>query len=466
MRGHYHRLAAVVLALAAFNLSFRLGSEAVSEWDESLYAISAWEMGKSGDLIATTFLGQLDYYNTKPPLNVWLIALSFKAFGTNLVSLRLVSALSAWLTVAVLLEWTRRSFGPAIALFAGVVLATSFGFIYVHAGRTADTDALFTLLVLLTVVTLSAEQRRPWIRIWLGPLAAAVFLLKGAAVLMPLALVVAVHLGRGSIARNLWRPTLAAALLFALPAAAWSFARWRVDEWRFFERMVNYDLLARSLTVIEDHPGTPLYYLNILQKHHYDWLVAGAAALMLFPVPGRGLRDRIRTHDGMLVIAWAAITFLIPTMIRTKLAWYLNPFYPAFALAIGWLVARGFTSPGTDTRRAILAAVVGLSFGVAEAKLIWYSYANRDVNHSSQGMLLDHRPQLEGRRVFRDRWNTAEIFVVDGVIGAEHRVALRLEDFQRESRPGDCLVTSHRVANAGLLLVRRDRHDSLYCRVE
>jgi len=462
----YHLLAAAILGLAAFNLSFRLGSEAVSEWDEALYAISAWEMSRSGDIIATTFLGQLDYYNTKPPLNVWLIALSFKALGMNLVSLRLVSAVSAWLTVAVLQEWTRRVFGPAVALFASVVLATSFGFVYVHAGRTAETDALFTLLIVLTVVVLWAEQRRPWVRVWLGPLAAAVFLLRGAAVLMPLALVVAVHLGRGRVTRHLGRPTLAALLLFAAPVAAWGLARWRIDEWRFFERMVNYDFLARSFTVIEGHPGTPLYYLNILQKHHYDWLLAGGVALLLFPVPWRQLREWMRSDNGVLVVAWAAITFFIPTIMRTKLAWYLNPFYPVFALAIGRLVVRGFTQPGSDARHAILAAVVGLSFGVAEAKLIWYSYHQRDVTDSVQGILLDHQEQLKGRRIFRDRWNNAEIFVVGGVIGAEHRLARHVDDFRRESRSGDCLVTSRRIADADLRLVSPGQHDSLYCRAE
>ena len=40
----YAALAAAVLGLAAFNLIFRLGREVVSEWDESLYAISALEM--------------------------------------------------------------------------------------------------------------------------------------------------------------------------------------------------------------------------------------------------------------------------------------------------------------------------------------------------------------------------------------------------------------------------------------
>ena len=37
----YVVLAAAILGIAAFNLTFRLGSEIVTEWDESLYAISA-----------------------------------------------------------------------------------------------------------------------------------------------------------------------------------------------------------------------------------------------------------------------------------------------------------------------------------------------------------------------------------------------------------------------------------------
>ena len=38
---HFAKLAAGVLVLAAFNLMWRLNAEVVSEWDESLYGISA-----------------------------------------------------------------------------------------------------------------------------------------------------------------------------------------------------------------------------------------------------------------------------------------------------------------------------------------------------------------------------------------------------------------------------------------
>src|ERR1700749_3618493 len=115
---HYFALLAVVLGIAALNLAFRLEREVVTEWDEALYAISAAETLRTGQWVAVTFRGTLDYYNTKPPLNVWLIALAFKAFGVNLVSLRLFSAVCVWSTVAVVALWTRRCFGAAVSLLA------------------------------------------------------------------------------------------------------------------------------------------------------------------------------------------------------------------------------------------------------------------------------------------------------------------------------------------------------------
>jgi 4-amino-4-deoxy-L-arabinose transferase-like glycosyltransferase len=478
---HYAILATSVLALAAFNLTFHLGSEVVSEWDESMYAISAWEMGKTGNLAATTFLGALDYYNSKPPLNVWLIALSFKAFGMNLVSLRLVSVISAWLTVAVLQDWTRRAFGPAVALSAALVLATSFGFVYVHSGRTAETDALFALLVLLTVVALWAEEKQPWHRAWLGGIGAAVFLLRGMAVLMPAGIVLAVLIWKNwasSPGRPRWLPSLpttSAVIFFVVPVGAWAFARWRVDQWAFFDKLFNYDFVARSLTVIEDHPGGPLYYVNILQKNQYDWLLAGIAALVLFPLSWPHVRARLtplRKREnglGVLLASWAGMTFLIPTMMRTKLPWYLNPFYPVFALGIAWILVRAFTqyAEGAFVRRQVLLGIaIVAALGVAEGKLLWYPLHYRDVNDSVQGLLLQEKDRLRNHGVFQPHWDRADLFVASGVIGVERALAGRGETFWRESRPGDCLISVRHVADPGLVLIRSSRHHTLYCRAE
>jgi len=462
-----------VLVLAAFNLTFRLGSEIVTEWDESLYAITASEIVASGHWIATTFNGALDYYNTKPPLNVWLIALSFKAFGPSLVSLRLPAVLSAWLTVALLQFWIRRMLGPLIALLSSLVLATTFGFIYEHSGRSANTDALFTFVVLMTTVALWEARDRPWRLVWLGPLAAAAFLLRGLAVLMPLSIAAAVeswHARRDP--RGRLAPLAAGLALFLIPVAAWLVARWRLDQFQFISRIFTYDFFARSLMVIENHPGTPLYYLDILQRNQFEWVAAAIAAWFAWPVPWSRVAALIRFWQGqnamkMLLGSWAAVTLFIPTLMRTKLSWYLNPFYPAFAVGVAALFAAGLSRDGTPAarRRQIMLALVFIAaVTAAESRLLWYSYHRRALTNSSQEVLLAERDALGGSLVFGEHWTNSEIFVLKALAGADHRETANLEEFLRNSRIGDYWFSSQHVTDSDILLVRSNGHHHLYRR--
>ena len=175
----------------------------VDVWDESLFATSALEMLEHRRWAVTTFQGATDYYNSKPPLNVWLIVASFQAFGVGLVALRLPAVLCAWLTVAATLWWSRRAFGDRVALLAALVLATTYGFLYVHSGRTANADAPMTLAVTLTAITVWAAREAPWLIAWTGPLAAAATLLEGPAALGHLAPLLAVEaLAPASAARH------------------------------------------------------------------------------------------------------------------------------------------------------------------------------------------------------------------------------------------------------------------------
>jgi 4-amino-4-deoxy-L-arabinose transferase-like glycosyltransferase len=474
---HGRAIAAAVLALAAFNLTFRLGREVVTEWDESLYAISAWEMVTSGHWIATTFGGALDYYNTKPPLNVWLIALSFKAFGVSLLSLRITSVLAAWLTVLTLQIWLRRAVGTAVALFSSLVLATCFQFLYGHAGRSANTDAPFTLTVTLTVVTLWAGQARPWRRVWLGPILAAAFLLKGMAVLMPLAIVASFE-GWCRAQRpqpRSWAPLVAAAALGTAPAAAWMWARWQIDQWRFLERLFGYDFVQGTVGALEGHAGVPWFYLGVLQRNEYGWLAVGAVAWLICPIAWPRLRAALWFWQGgngrrMLLGSWAAATFLIPTVMRTKLPWYLNPFYPVLAVGIGWLIARAVSSFDRRGRWRwrywAVVCSVAVALAAAEGRLIWYSFHNRDLSLSAQSVLLRARHHLTGRQVFRETWEHGDVFVAQAFGRARPREISSLEDFLRDSRPGDYFLASTAVAQPNLVLDDSDGRHWLYHRTD
>jgi 4-amino-4-deoxy-L-arabinose transferase-like glycosyltransferase len=466
--------ACAILALAAFNLIYRLGSEIVTEWDESLYALSAWETATTGHWVAHRLLGAVDYYNTKPPLNVWLIAGAFKLFGTGLVALRLTSAISAWLAVLTLQIWARRIAGAPAALASSVTLATMFGFLHTHSGRSGNTDAMLALLILLTAVALEAAWRRPSRYIWLGPICAAVFLLKGMAVLLPLALIAVVEAWQAGKRAVEWRVRTAALLLFAVPVIGWGFARWRFDQGHFLGRMITYDFLGSVFQPLEGHDKWLTYYLWVLQKDHLDWVFAAAVAWLAFPGRWDALR-RVATvwttgrQAHVVTVMWAAVTFLVPTAMRTKLPWYLNPFYPAFALGVGWLIARALASSQLTMRgrRIALVTVVAVALFAAEARFVWYSFHYRDLARSAQGLLLSNRAQLNGRRVYLEEWNLADVFVLRALVGAQEGHLGALDRFWMDSQMGDYLLTpvERSAPDLRLVAVAADGHH-LYQRGE
>ena len=145
----------------------------------------------------------------------------------------------------------------------------------------------------------------------------------------------------------------------------------------------------------------------------------------------------------MLFAAWAAVTLLLPTLMQTKLPWYLNPFYPLFALAVAFVLARA----GQRLReRAGLAAasrsprVAILMFAVAESKFVWYSYHYRNMTRSDQALLLAHQDRLAGRLLFRDRQDAGGPVRRAGMVGADARYAADLDMFL--ARAAGSMITS------------------------
>jgi 4-amino-4-deoxy-L-arabinose transferase-like glycosyltransferase len=473
MRGRrFVVLACAVLGLAAFNLTYRVGNESLTEWDESLYATSAFEMLESGNWVVTTFNGETDYYNSKPPLNVWLIALSIKAFGPSLTAMRAPSLVAAWLTVVVLLWWSTRRFGPRVGLFACLVLATCFGFLHVHSGRTENPDALLALFFLLIAVTLDVSTDHPWRRIWLGPLFAGVFLLKGMAILMPLLLVLIIEARHRFNPRERWLPLACAAVLAMAPPLAWAIPRWRADGSMFFERMFFQDFVALTTTSVEGHVQPPLYYLNILVRNHYDWMVAALTVVILFPPAswarvGASLKFWGSDHDRHRILGfWTAIALLIPMAMRTNLPWYINPLYPMFALGVGWLLAYGFSGrPAPSHHSKMLVAMVVMAAVLAEGKLIWYSYNYRALERSVQGLLLAEAGRVSGSRVF-GQWDRADAIVAKGLVHARLAAAMDVDDFLQQSMPGDYLVLPSEMDHEGLVRLATHGGHTLYRRVD
>jgi hypothetical protein len=247
------------------------------------------------------------------------------------------------------------------------------------------------LTTILTVVTLWSAPDHPRKLIWLGPVLAAAFMLKGMAVLVPL-LIVAGTLAWNGLNRRMASPLAIAVVLFTVPVLGWATLRWGIDGPAFFRTLFRYDFIEATVSPVEGHAGSLLFYAHQLQKDQYEWLVAAIAASAMLLVTKR-LHTAIAagTWTRRLLVVWAAVTFLVPTFMATKLPWYLNSFFPLFAVAVASLIAAA--SNELSRLRAgrpalVLAVVVTASFGLAEGKLLWYSYKARDLRTSVQGAWL------------------------------------------------------------------------------
>lgn len=140
----------VLLFLVYLAVFIKVGAFHMRWWDESLYAVNTYEMIGNKKFFTAYFNGNIDLFNTKPPLILWVQIVFVKLLGYNELALRLPSAISAALTVILLFSFVNKRFNSVIAWFTALILLTAQGFIDFHTARTADADSLLTLLTLLS----------------------------------------------------------------------------------------------------------------------------------------------------------------------------------------------------------------------------------------------------------------------------------------------------------------------------
>jgi 4-amino-4-deoxy-L-arabinose transferase-like glycosyltransferase len=140
----------VFAAICYFPLFYKLDVNSIKVWDESRYACNAIEMLENGNLIVVKFNGEPDYWNTKPPMVVWMQVIAMKVLGINVLAVRLPSALAAIFTIILIILFSVYVLKkPMIGFLASLALITSKGYVAYHVTRTGDTDAVLTFFTTL-----------------------------------------------------------------------------------------------------------------------------------------------------------------------------------------------------------------------------------------------------------------------------------------------------------------------------
>ena len=147
--------AALAMLLAAIVLLPLLGHNRLTDWDEGIYA------GISRAMLSGSWL--VPHWNTqpwleKPPLELWLTALSFKLFGVSEFTARLTSALSGIALIGLIHGWLTLRRNQLTAWLSTLFLLATFGFL--HAARVGEMDVLLSLGCTLALIGL-AELATP-----------------------------------------------------------------------------------------------------------------------------------------------------------------------------------------------------------------------------------------------------------------------------------------------------------------
>lgn len=148
-----------LLALLCFLCFYKLDIAPIENWDESRHGISAYEMLQTGDKIVTTYLYSPDYWNLKPPLSEYFIALGYRIFGYNGTGFRFFSAFSWILSALIVTAYLYKSSGVFTAATALLGFSCATLPLLNHCARTGDADVYLCLFITCALVLLMQYTR-------------------------------------------------------------------------------------------------------------------------------------------------------------------------------------------------------------------------------------------------------------------------------------------------------------------
>jgi 4-amino-4-deoxy-L-arabinose transferase-like glycosyltransferase len=309
-----------LLALAVF--FFHSWSYALWEPDEARYAEVPREMLATGNFI----IPHLNYvpYIEKPPLLYWLTSLAFHFLGTNEFAARMVPALSALATVAVVYWFGRRVFDHRCGILASAILITSP--MYAAMAQVLTTDMLLTALLTVAFFTLFlqwCEGGRWWVVSYLA--IALAILTKGPIGIVLPALTLMLFLWRqGGLRNRLTRLHPVPGFLLVLVVALPWFLIMAAKLPGYLEFYVAGEHIRRVFVSGYSHNQPFYFYLPVILAGTLPWSICSPLLLT------DGTRGPARSFCAIAV----GLVLVIFSLARAKLIPYILPAVPLLALLL------------------------------------------------------------------------------------------------------------------------------------
>jgi len=285
--------------------------------DPVIYAAVAKSMLVRGEW-TTLYLAGQPFFD-KPPLVVWLAALSFELFGVSTWSARLPGVALGIAACLVLWRLGAFLFDERVGLTAGAILALTPGFVRFGSTLLLDTAlALGALAGLLATARAFARGGSGlwWAGVWFG----VAFLGKGALALGAPAVLAAYWLATPGDRRPPLGALVVAALAFLAVVLPWHLYETWVWGWRFV-----HGYLSDVSEKMGKHPGAAVY-ARALVVTTLPWLPLAAVGAW------RSWRSGERGDGLRLLTVWTLVAYGFLFAAAKHSPRYLMLLHPALAL--------------------------------------------------------------------------------------------------------------------------------------
>lgn len=329
---HFRACLIAVLMISAFNAFFRLGSTNICPSDEARYGVSAYEMLEKKDFIVTTYAGEREYWNLKPPMGYWFISASFYFFGPTVFALRLPSALAFIFCVWLTMLFVKEHYGRRQAILAGLILSSASGLLSNHGARSGDLDGILTCILTLVLFQVACRNNLFW-RDFLVAFSFGVgFLIKSFAILPQLAALLIWVMWCGTWRKASWWKIASSLLIFFVMISWWVLVRYQADHSHAFVlQMIKEDLFDRSTKPVDGNNPDWYYYMGQIFDRFAPWSELVLLGMLVLANSMSAIRTWLRGTTNRLLLLWIAVPFILFTCSQTKHHWYMDPLYPPLA---------------------------------------------------------------------------------------------------------------------------------------
>ena len=335
---HTRVFTVIFFALIAFLLFYQLDMRTLRLWDEARLAVNAANMLMDGNYFYTSYQNAPDFWNTKPHLLILLQVLSMKLFGFTEGSVRLPSAIAAFLSCGLVYYWVKKENGSLFYASLATLAFVCTRFLSYHGARAGDYEALLILweLCYCYAVFEYIKTKKPRF-LWFGFIALTLAVLtKGIAGLLFIPGIVIFAF----LKKKIWiflksKSFYLGSFLFIFCIAGY-YGMHEILTPGYLQHVYINEIGGRYFQSVEAHHEGWWFYFNAFSIQYFYFLPV-LLIVMVYLLFNRSILSRNLFLQYIFILSLTF--FVIISFSKTKLGWYAYPLYPFAGILIAILSA-------------------------------------------------------------------------------------------------------------------------------